>query len=385
MVAQPRSFSHTLPRRLLCHTSRSGSALIALCAGIVLPSPALAQGPQPVPGVRIIPVTSKQLFMKLSPDGKTVAVAEDSLIWADEPRPEYLPIHVFDVESGGEIATLTGFTDYASDLAFTPDGARLASYHANGWIYLWDVKSGRQMKAIPAMPLPHRIKFLPDGRTLLTLQGGTTTVWLWNTVSGSVTHIYGPRPASQKDLKARYLGSPPNWLVFADVSPDGKTLVTMTILGEISLWDVKNGAETPVGERMPPEAKQMLQKASPFFSPDGTLLLYSDFADRAIHVIDLATRRETASVPVGVVGSRKFFDLAPDGDTLAWVENTDSKVTVHAWSLSRNASVGDVPVSTGTDKGLPVLAFTPDGRRVVIGGFAAMDNHNAVYVADVTR
>jgi WD40 repeat protein len=291
---------------------------------------------------------------------------------------------VFDVESGRAIATLTGFTDYASDLAFTPDSARLASYHANGWIYLWDVVSGRQIKAIPAVPLPHRIKYLPDGRTLLTLQSGTLAVWLWNTASGSITHIYGPRPASQKDLKEHYLGSLPNWLAFADVSPDGKTIVTMTLMGEISLWDVKSGAETPVGERKPPEAKQMLQKASPSFSPDGKLLLYADAADHAIHVVDLATRQETASVPVGAVGTRKFFDLAPDGDTLAWVENTDGNVTVHLWSLSRQVSVGDVPVSTGTNKGQPVLAFTPDGRRVVIGGFAAMDNHNAVYVADVT-
>ncbi len=356
---------------------------VALCASIALGQPAHAQGAQP--DVQSIPVTSKQFNMKLSPDGNLLAVFEDSVIQADQPIPDFLPIHLFDLKTGKEANALSGFTDYASDVAFTPDSSRLASYHANGLIYLWDARSGKQLKSIPALPLPHRIAFLPDGKTLVVWQGGTNSILLWDTDSGYIINVLAPRLASQKDYKTKYLGSPPDWFAFADISADGKTLVTMSILGEISFWDVASGQETPVGELIKPDVKNMLQKSTPAFSPDGKLLLYADNATKAIHAIDVATRKEIASVAVKSAPIRKFFDVAKDGDTLAWAENDKGNVTLRLWSISKNASLRDIPVSTKFQNGLLQLAFTPDGRRLVLGGFAAMDNNNAIYVVSVPQ
>jgi hypothetical protein len=91
------------------------------------------------------------------------------------------------------------------------------------------------------------------------------------------------------------------------------------------------------------------------------------------------------SSAITVNSARKFFDVAADGDTLAWVELTDGNVTIHQWSISGNASRGDIPVASEVDKGLPTLSFTPDGSQIVVGGYFASDSNNAIYVVDVPK
>ncbi|MBZ0305858.1 MAG: hypothetical protein K8I82_07305, partial [Anaerolineae bacterium] len=84
--------------------------------------------------IKIIPFHSNQSGVELSPDGKTIATHELGVIQGDEIYPDLLPIRLFDVESGTEKALLTGHTDYAIDIAFSPDSQTLASYHFPGYV-----------------------------------------------------------------------------------------------------------------------------------------------------------------------------------------------------------------------------------------------------------
>jgi len=66
--------------------------------------------------------------LALSPDGKLLA-------WAARGSP----IRLVDLSNGEEVGTLTGHTDVVQALAFSPDGARLASGSADGTIRFWGV------------------------------------------------------------------------------------------------------------------------------------------------------------------------------------------------------------------------------------------------------
>jgi WD40 repeat protein len=62
-----------------------------------------------------------------------------------------------------------GPEDRAGQVAFSPDGAVLAAVVARGWIRLWDVKRGREIRVLLDPDLnPEALAFSPDGRVLAT-------------------------------------------------------------------------------------------------------------------------------------------------------------------------------------------------------------------------
>ena len=67
-----------------------------------------------------------------SPDGaKLASGSEDKTI------------KLWDVKSGELLSTLSGYTYMVDSVAFSPDGAKLASCSDDNTIKLWDVKSGK--------------------------------------------------------------------------------------------------------------------------------------------------------------------------------------------------------------------------------------------------
>ncbi|HEX3050201.1 MAG TPA: WD40 repeat domain-containing protein, partial [Aggregatilineaceae bacterium] len=125
--------------------------------------------------VRVIPLSGHFLCGDIAPDGQTVVLSESAVAQMDAVIPDLLPIQLIDVESGN-VTLLQGPSDYAYYAAFTPDGNTLATYHANGYIYLWQVgketifdtgANTQPIKQIPALPGSSNIEFMPDGRTLV--------------------------------------------------------------------------------------------------------------------------------------------------------------------------------------------------------------------------
>jgi hypothetical protein len=71
----------------------------------------------------------------LSPDGKTLAVADD------DSRDH--SVGLWDLASGAELKALHGHTDSVRALAFAPDGKTLASGSDDTTVLLWDVSRAR--------------------------------------------------------------------------------------------------------------------------------------------------------------------------------------------------------------------------------------------------
>lgn len=76
--------------------------------------------------------------LAFSPCGKYLA---SGIWWNRSVETEKVPIHLWEVATGENIATFWGHPTDIQDIAFSPDGTLLASGSFDGTILLWDLKS----------------------------------------------------------------------------------------------------------------------------------------------------------------------------------------------------------------------------------------------------
>ena len=77
------------------------------------------------------------------------------------------------------IQTLTGHTAYVYKVAFSPDGALLATASGDGTARLWDIATGRAIRTLAChADGVYKVAFSPDGTLLATLSyDKTARLW----------------------------------------------------------------------------------------------------------------------------------------------------------------------------------------------------------------
>jgi len=356
-------------------------------AFITVPFSAMAQRSS----VRVIPLNGHFLCGGISPDGQSVVLYENGIVQNDEVIPDLLPLQLVDVESGN-VTLLQGPTDYVSSSAFNPDGNRLATYHSNGYIYLWDVGKStifdtgantQPVKQIPALPGSSYIQFMPDGRTLINRAAGTLPQFLlWDTETGVITSLLAQREASFGEYKQKYLaeGMPDSAASFA-VSPDGKSIVIGSFYDDVWLWSTTNEDKRAVWDADVDKPKLSIRGI--YFMPDGKHVVYAQREEEAIYVLDLETGTQTATIPSTTTG---VFALAHDGQQVAWVDRGQQALYVARIDQPNEPRVIPLPADYSIRE-LPtcsVIGFTADDTQVVFSGFDAIDSgQSALYVIDV--
>ena len=344
-------------------------------------------------GVRVVPVHAYLPAYKLSPDGHTSAVFEVAAYHNNEPDADSLPIHVVDLDTGQEQWTLTGFTDFASDVAFTPDGSRLVSYHQNGYMLIWDLSTGQQIGTIPALPGSFRIVFAPDGVTLVAVgnSGLMGQIVTWNLDSRSITQVMMPRFEKYQD-QMDLLSDPRQAARYGAtafvLSSDGTRLAVASMNQDIWLWDLGTGESTLVRQGV--EGAEMRFGITQIaFTPDGNELMYLDTSGDtpAIFRLDLTSGTETT---VTALDQIKIVAFAPDGTSLAWLDETSG--TLNVASLDDPGKPASAQLASALTEGLygmrnlrapqAALIFVPDGQQVIMGGYLADSGENALVVID---
>jgi WD40 repeat protein len=164
-------------------------------------------------------------------------------------------------------------------IAFSPDGASLATSHGNGEVRIREVVAPRYSSIVVRLSsYPGGLAFSPDGSTLAASSRFSSTILLWDL------------PARRE--RANLVG-PATGVQALAFSPDGNNLIVAGGDGTLQLKDLIAGREYPIaqghGDRI----------WSVAFSPDGRFLVSAgnDHCVRLWDVAKLTLARNDQAVP----------------------------------------------------------------------------------------
>ena len=275
--------------------------------------------------------TGKVTSVAFSPNGATLASAGG---WRDPT------VRLWDVATRAEVATLKGHTGGVTSVAFSPDGATLASGGGDSTVNLWDVATRTYIATLEGHTGPvHSVVFSSDGTTLVS-GASDGTVLLRDVETGNVSAVSGHQTLTSMA-----------W------SPDGTTLASVG--GEdpkVILWDV--GSRVQIGF-----LKGHTDRVySLSFSSDGATLAAGSH-DNTVKLWDVGSR-ELVGMLKGHTDRVTSVEFSPNGAILASAGGW-SDPTVRLWDVATRAEVATLKGHTDT---VYSLSFSPDGATLASGG-----------------
>ncbi len=138
-------------------------------------------------------------------------------------------IHLWDLDSGKVLRSLTSHNGAVYDLAFSPDGTVLASASGDGTCKIWEVATGERLDTLNQPEAEqYRVAFTPDARHIVAA-GADNRIRLWQFASKT-------EPRINPLLQTRF-GHEDAIVGFA-LSPDGSRLVTTSADRSLKLWSL---------------------------------------------------------------------------------------------------------------------------------------------------
>jgi dipeptidyl aminopeptidase/acylaminoacyl peptidase len=244
--------------------------------------------------------------LTLSPDGSTLATAAGDGA-----------IRLWDATSQQERTQLDEHKSAPCALAFSADGNRLASADRENNLMLWD-RAGKRLWACSSGHdrFVFALAFAPDGRTLAS--GGTdVAVRLWDAATGKQRSALSGHATAVSAV------------AFA---PDGRTLATGDLNGVVKLWDLDTEAARvtlPAAGAESTTEKLVEGVTALAFAPDGRTLAVA--VDQTVRLWDLATGRLVANL-AGHEGKVQCLAYSSDGTLLA---SGSHNRTVRLWDVTR--------------------------------------------------
>jgi WD40 repeat protein len=315
-------------------------------------------------------------------------------------------VRVWDVAARRELCCFTGHTGPVRAVAYTPDGEWLISAGADGTV--------RRRRAPEAeRPAPARRSFeAPKPRSSsvgkASAWGGAALVVIWLLIRLTTSASRSsPQPQPQRfDMRAALRQHPPPiWgdqqgadllpaqerllvghqggVAAVAIASDGRTALSGGFDRMVRLWDLTNGQEL---RRLDGHTAPVLGVA---LSPDGRRAL-SGSLDRTVRLWDVQTGQELRRLDTFRSGA-VCVAFSPDGqrfavgcgfasvshdivkdpavpsfERLRWFRPQPPDRTVTVWDTDTGRLVATL---RGHNDEVSSVAFTPDGKRLVSGGF----------------
>ena len=334
------------------------------------------------------------LSLAYSPDGRLLALAGGGEMYYENPGAQVIPgkVHVRDGSTGALLRTLGGHTNIITSLAFSPDGAVLATGSRDQTVKLWDPRTGALVATLAGQPARlTSVAFDPSGARLAVGGRGGLRVWDVGSQTLCPTFLANAKPV---DALA--------------YSPDGKSIATCGGSWDYALndagvfaWDAETGALIWTKSARPQPQDGPLQSITPSnrprrvaFSPDGRTLAVAD-ASGAVSLLDPTSGKVVREFSGGTGKTLTALAFSPDGRTVA-VAGADTVIRLLELSTGRvlftlrghMAPILDVAfardgtrlASAGTDKGA-VWDLNHDQRGVLVK-YNADVKKNIVFTSD---
>jgi WD40 repeat protein len=256
---------------------------------------------------RFDPPVREARCVALAPDGRLGAFAGGAMTPPGLPgaSTEGHVLRLFDVATGREIRRLEGHAAPAHTVRFTLGGRHVVSAALDKTIRIWEAGTGRLVRTIQSPEPVERAAFSPDERLALT-SGGDNPVLLWDLDAGQVTGRFAGHDRGITGL---------------DISADGRSALSSGEDGTVRVWalsETVRSAPPPAGEIKRLEHPVMACHAA--FSPD----------------------------------ARRVLATTPNFSFFLWDPSSGNLLQSHR--------------ETGSYDMTYALAWSPDGRRALVGG-----------------
>jgi WD40 repeat protein/tRNA A-37 threonylcarbamoyl transferase component Bud32 len=242
--------------------------------------------------------------------------------------------------AGRSELTLRGHVLDVAALAWSPDGARLATGGFDRSIRLWDAATGKQVAAFLVPGGVLGLGWRPDGRRLASADYPSRSVSIWDPATGTLARTLTGHKAEV-------------WTV--SWNPDGRRLASADRAGRVIIW--KENSDRPILELN--AATETSGCAA--WSPDGRRLA-APGRDATVTIWDATSGKSLITL-----SGHKFRVVALAWDASgALLATLSADETIVIWSAATGAKLRLIegPRSSGFPG---LLAWSPDGRRLAVG------------------
>jgi eukaryotic-like serine/threonine-protein kinase len=259
-----------------------------------------------------------------SPDGTKIATASEDKT-----------ARLWDAATGKPLGTLLKHDDFVNAVAFSPDGMKVATSSKDGTARLWEVATGKPH----GTPMKHdasvrSVAFSPDGTRIATASADKTAR-LWDAATGKPLGALMEHDGSV------------NAVAF---SPDGTKLATASEDKTARLWDAATG------KALVAPMRHGARVLAAVFSRDGTRIVTASW-DHTARLWDAATGNPLRT-PMKHGDCVNAVAFSPDGTRIA---TASQDTTARLWDAPTCKPFG-APMKHGG--WVLAVAFSPDGTKI---------------------